>query len=137
MRAAMLGLGVVGLVLASCGRVPSPSPSGPRAQGRYAGIGTFDAGRLWAQTTGAPSAPDPASARLDDDEHIIVVIDTHTGEVRQCGDHSGFCVTMNPWAAEGARVLLPAKLGKHGSDLDAEAAAEAEKSEKGSKAPAK
>lgn len=138
MRAAIFGLAIVGVMLSSCNKWEAgPSPSGPRGQGRFAGIGVFDAGRLWSQTAGAPSGQDPAAARLDDDEHIIVVIDTHSGEVRQCGDHSGFCVTMNPWAAGGSPTLLPAKLSKHGSDLDAEAAAEEEKSNKANKVSAK
>ena len=74
--------------------------------------------------TGSAAARDPAAAKLQDDEHIIVVMDSHTGEVRQCGDHSGYCVAMNPWSGDGARMRLPVKLAKHGADLDAEAAAD-------------
>jgi hypothetical protein len=71
--------------------------------------------------TGSAAATDPAAAKLEDDEHIIVVMDSHTGEVRQCGDHSGYCVAMNPWAGDGSRMRLPVKLTKHAADLDAEA----------------
>jgi len=64
---------------------------------------------------------DPAAATIADDEHVIVVIDSHTGEVRQCGDHSGYCVAMNPWNGAGSGVpALPAKLVKHAADLAAE-----------------
>src|SRR4051794_39022209 len=82
-----------------------------KSPGRYAGIGTFDAGRLWEQMAGAAAAKDPNTARLADDEHVIVVLDSHTGEVRQCGDHSGVCVAMNPWS--GAPLVAPVNLGNH------------------------
>ncbi|MEO6360922.1 MAG: hypothetical protein ABIO43_10160 [Sphingomicrobium sp.] len=68
-------------------------------------------------------------AKLEDDENVIVVIDSQTGEVRQCGDHSGFCVTMTPWAAQGPRTAAPVKLKKHAADLDAEDQAKAEGSD--------
>jgi uncharacterized lipoprotein NlpE involved in copper resistance len=89
--------------------------------GRYAGIGTFEAGRLWEQMAGAPASQDPKAATLKDDEHVIVVIDSHTGEVRQCGDHSGVCVTTNPWSKSS--IAAPVKLTKNAADLDAEAEA--------------
>lgn len=63
---------------------------------------------------------DTALAKLQDDEHVIVVIDSHTGEVRQCGDHSGYCVSMNPWGGQASGAMLPVKLSKHAADLDAE-----------------
>ena len=94
--------------------------AGPKSPGRYAGIGTFDAGRMWSRMTGANSQ-DPATAKLADDEHIIVVLDSHTGEVRECGDHSGYCVSMNPWGGSGAPAGLPVKLNKHAAELEAEA----------------
>lgn len=118
MRFALLGVSL--MVLAGCNQSPAPSGSGPKSPGRFAGIGVFEAGRLWGQMAGSPAAKDATSAKLQDDEHIIVVMDSHTGEVRQCGDHSGFCVSMNPWAGEGSRMLLPVKLNKHAADLAAE-----------------
>jgi len=121
----MIGVMMFGLVLSGCSREGAMSGPGPKSQGRYAGIGTFDAGRLWAQMAEAASPSDATTAKLEDDEHVIVVVDSHTGEVRQCGDHSGFCVTMNPWAAQGARTAAPVKLKKHAADLDAEAEASA------------
>ena|SRR5438128_659854 len=97
------------------------APAGPRSPGRYAGIGTFDAGRLWQQMKGTLNSQDAAAAKLADDEHVIVVLDSHTGEIRQCGDHSGFCVAMNPWAAGGTPEATPVRLTKHAAELDAEA----------------
>lgn len=127
MRLRLAGLLLTGCVLAGCNAESATAPSGPKSPGRYAGIGTFDAGRLWAEM--AATAPtDPAAARLEDDEHVIVVVDSHTGEVRQCGDHSGFCVSMNPWSG-GAPAAAPVKLRKHAADLDAEDTATVEQVE--------
>lgn len=106
--------------LDGCNQHEAPSSAGPKSPGRYAGIGTFDAGRLWQQMKGAPTTQDSAAAKLADDEHVIVVLDSHTGEVRQCGDHSGYCVSMNPWAANGSGASVPVNLAKHAADLDAE-----------------
>ncbi len=64
-----------------------------------------------------------------DDGQVIVVIDRQTGEVRQCGNRSGFCVAMNPWKGTGRdrTPRLPAQLNKHAADLvnDSEAQNEA------------
>lgn len=125
MRAEVLSLLAIGL-LAGCDRNPSASTPGPKSPGRYAGIGMFDAGRLWAQMARGPTSNDAAAARIDDDEHIIVVIDSHTGEVRQCGDHSGVCVAMNPWSTTAAVASLPVKLTKHATDLARDDKTEAE-----------
>jgi hypothetical protein len=86
--------------------------------------------------TGSSSNSDPALAKLQDDEHVIVVMDSHTGEVRQCGDHSGHCVSMNPWTSEGGQASLPVKLGKHAADLDAENNAAANDTVTNAEAPA-
>jgi hypothetical protein len=37
---------------------------------------------MWAEMPRPTAKADPAAARLEDDEHIIVVVDRHTGEVR-------------------------------------------------------
>lgn len=105
--------------LGGCGNQNAAS-TGPRSPGRYAGIGTFEAGRLWQEAKDGPASKDSSAARLADDEHVIVVLDSHTGEVRQCGDHSGFCVAMNPWQASAVTTVTPVKLSKHAADLDAE-----------------
>jgi hypothetical protein len=108
------------------------SGPGPKSQGRYAGIGTYDPGRLWSQMAGIADPSDAAAAKLDDDDHIIVVVDSHTGEVRQCGNYSGVCVAMNPWAGEGSRSATPVKLKKHAADLATEDQANVEEAERAS-----
>jgi hypothetical protein len=120
MRISALTLLVTGCLLSGCGQQGAVSGPGPKSQGRYAGIGTYDAGRLWGQMAGAEASADPAAAKLEDDEHIIVVVDSHTGEVRQCGDYSGICVAMHPWGGQVPRSGTPVKLRKHAADLAAE-----------------
>jgi hypothetical protein len=115
MRIATFGVTGIALLVSACGEPIAASPDGSAKQGRFAGIGVFEAGPLWAQMTTSPAPADPAAAKIADDEHVIVVIDSHTGEVRQCGDHSGHCVAMNPW--KGAPETLPVKLAKHASDV--------------------
>jgi hypothetical protein len=137
MRIATFGLMATSIALSGCGQREGVGGAGPKSQGRYSGIGTFEAGRLWREMTHPAVQSDPAAARLDDDEQIIVVIDSHTGEVRQCGNHSGFCVTTNPWAGSGAPSGTPVKLSKHASDLDAEASAETAESATNEAAPAR
>ncbi len=125
MRAMLAGLVAMGLLLSGCNKPSDVNSAGPKSQGRFAGIGVFDAGRLWAEMSVSSSTTDPATAKIADDEHVIVVLDSHTGEVRQCGDYSGYCVAMNPWS--GSLTRLPVKLTKHASDLAAEDQAEIEK----------
>jgi len=123
MRAHLAILLLAAASLAACNNGAATNELGPmaRSPGRYAGIGTFDAGPMWKQIAGAPNAEDAATAKLADDEHIIIVLDSHTGEVRQCGDHSGVCVAMNPWSGRGAPLTAPSRLTKHSADLYAEA----------------
>jgi len=122
MRAVLI-MPMFAVALAACDRQDAANGMESKSPGRYAGIGTFDAGRLWEQMSGAPKSQDPEAATTADDEHIIVVLDSHTGEVRQCGDHSGVCVAMNPWAGKGV-ITAPTGLAKHAADLDAEADAQ-------------
>jgi hypothetical protein len=120
MRAVSIAILVLGLALGGCNKADEAEyGTNPKPQGRYAGIGTFEAGRMWNQAAGAVAPKDPATAKLEDDEHVIVVIDTRTGEVRQCGDHSGVCVAMNPWTSAGG-LTAPVALKKHAAELDAE-----------------
>ena len=107
------------LVLTGCDQHESSS-AGPKSPGRYAGIGTLDAGRLWQEMKGASTQQEKSAASLADDEHVIVVLDSHTGEIRQCGDHTGFCVAMNPWTGSARAVATPVTLAQHAADLAAQ-----------------
>jgi hypothetical protein len=102
---------------------PASNLFGSSARGRYLGVAVYSPGRMWEQVarTGAPT--DAAVSTLKDDEQVIVVVDSATGELRQCGNLSGFCTTMNPWSKPAAAV--PTALLKHAQQLDDEAAAQA------------
>lgn len=89
-------------------------------RGRYSGIGTYPADRLWEQRKVENTSQESDRAALADDAQIIVVVDTQTGEVRQCGNNSGLCVRMSPWAKDAVSQALPAALKKHAADLKAE-----------------
>jgi hypothetical protein len=119
MRRSVYVFAVAGSILSACNRHDEAAAPGPKSPGRYAGIGTFEAGRLWREMAAAPTSNEPAAASLNDDEHVIVVLDSHTGEVRQCGDHSGYCVAMNPWTAPGA-TSVPVRLKKHVAEAPAD-----------------
>jgi hypothetical protein len=98
----------------------------PARHGRYAGIGVFEAGTLWSKMTGPNRAAAPQAATTADDEHIIVVIDSDSGDVRECGDLSGYCTTMNPWTlAIAPQQRAPVPLSAHAADLVREAEANA------------
>jgi hypothetical protein len=117
--------------LTACKQEPAPADNEIGGTldggGRYSGVGIYQADSLWNEIEGVQATNDAQAARLDDDNQIIVVIDRNTGEVRQCGNHSGFCIAMNPWRAKGddKTPRLPAQLRKHSSDLvnESEAAA--------------
>ncbi|MEO8142225.1 MAG: hypothetical protein ABI617_06165 [Sphingomicrobium sp.] len=117
---ALVGLAALPL-LAGCDQVsPSSGGSLQEGRGRYAGIGIYEVGRLWSQVKVDPTAQAEGRASLADDEHVIVVVDNRTGEVRQCGDHSGICVAMNPWSGGSSATPLPVELTKDAAQLDAE-----------------
>ena len=116
MRAAMTGIAAV-LALGGCSAPASSSP-GTEAHGRYAGIGAYSPGELWSRMAPAQAQAAPDGATIADDEHIIVVVDNQTGEVRECGDYSGVCVSMNPWTRAIAREhASPVKLRQHLSEV--------------------
>jgi len=85
---------------------------------------------MWRQIARPAPAANAASATLRDDEQVIVMLDSNTGELRQCGNLSGFCTAMTPWAnALPAAAHAPAALVKHAEQLDQE---EAERAQQGS-----
>jgi hypothetical protein len=87
--------------------------------GHYVGVGIYNPGAPWAKLADAPDTADPASARTADDQAIIVVVDSDTGEVRACGDLSGYCIGMNPWKhALVATQVTPVALRDHPADSE-------------------
>ena len=122
------------LTLAGCTKKAEETmaPGGaPQGRGRFVGVGIYAPSRLWEQLAAEPAADgarpaptDPAAATLKNDSEIIVVLDSSTGQLRQCGNLSGVCISMRPWAKAGP---APARLLKHEADLQREAeAAEAQ-----------
>jgi hypothetical protein len=115
----MRGAAIAGLIaalgLSGCQKLGDGPMGGGHAHGRYAGVGLYPADRMWAQVVGAEASKDPAAAKLDDDQEIIVVLDSQTCELRQCGNFSGYCVRMNPWAKPAGAT--PVALGKHAAQL--------------------
>lgn len=79
--------------------------------GRYVGIGTYSPSGLWSRIVGTPAPEDKTIATAADDDQIIIVVDTKTGEIRQCGNMSGHCIGMNPWTkALAAEQQIPVAL---------------------------
>jgi len=111
---------ILGLAVAGCSAPTEPTPS-MAAHGRYVGIGVYQAGALWAKMALSGAAKDPSRATTQDDEHIIVVVDSQTGEVRECGDYSGLCASLSPWTqAIATPQKAPVTLTKHLADLAGE-----------------
>ena len=59
----------------------------------------------------AAEQKDPRAAKTIDDQAVFVVVDSATGEIRACGDLTGYCIGMNPWkkpltAAQQVPILL-------------------------------
>jgi hypothetical protein len=102
-------------VLGGCDRgPPEQAPHGP-GQGRYLGVGIYDAGTLWQEQANAEPPKDPKAATLADDSEIVVVVDSATGEIRQCGNFSGRCLSLNPW--RGSAAAAPAAFVRHAADV--------------------
>jgi hypothetical protein len=119
MRLFGLGLFIVAAAcLSGCGREPATGPAGHHG-GRYLGIGVYQAGALWSRMVAANRPANAPAATVADDEQVIVVVDTNSGEIRQCGNFSGHCIGMNPWAnALGQGQAAPVHLNTHAADLD-------------------
>jgi hypothetical protein len=115
MRRIVLGIPIlVAFSLSACDNGMRAGPGGGRHGGRYLGIGTYPPGRLWAEQSGVPRPADAHAATIADDEQIIVVVDSNTGEVRQCGNLSGRCIAANPWSGTPA----PVALARHAADVE-------------------
>ena len=126
------GLVVAAAALSGCGEKANVDEDGASARhGRYLGIGIFPASDLWSHMAEGDAPKDAAAASTADDDHIIVVVDSVSGEVRECGDFSGRCVSMNPWTkAIAASQAAPVTLTKHAAQIAKEAEEQAARREK-------
>ena len=95
MRACLVVLTASAAIAAGC--TAKEETATVSAEGRYQGIGVYTAGSGWARIAAPPPQEGSRAATLADDDNVIVVADSQTGEVRQCGDLSGYCITLNPW----------------------------------------
>ena len=113
---------VAALSLSACQKAREAPAAGVSPRARYVGVGIYMPGDLWRHLARPQptTAPDPAAATLADDEQVIVVLDSATGEVRQCGNLSGHCVGLNPWSTTASTQSAPAPLLKHAQDLQRE-----------------
>ena len=126
MQRSVVVVSIASLCLLGCKMPSSGTDAGAVSHGRYLGVGIYPAGQMWSQIVNAGAPKDPAAARANDDEQVIVVVDSNTGELRQCGNLTGRCVGMNPWARPLAPAqLAPVPLAKHADQLAQEAAAAA------------
>lgn len=109
--------------LPGCGQQPAHNAIEPSEHhGRFLGIGVYPASDLWQHLAARDRSTDPHAATLADDTQLIVVVDSNSGEIRQCGNMSGHCIGINPWAAAlGQGRAAPVTLDAHQSDLDSEA----------------
>jgi hypothetical protein len=97
--------------------------AGPRqtVHGRYAGVGIYMADRTWTKMSAADKPGDKTAATVADDQTVIVVIDSDTGEMRQCGNMSGYCTGMNPWARQlGKPQTAPVSVSEHAPEKTAD-----------------
>ncbi len=118
----IFGVIAAALSLCGCNRPGNGESAGVAHHGRYVGVGIYPAGQMWSQMVVNNAPKDPASAKPNDDEQVIVVVDSNTGELRQCGELTGYCVGMNPWAKPLiASQVAPIPLAKHAEQLSHEA----------------
>lgn len=126
---AVVALAALAAGMAGCQPKGTGDGGSPETHGRFAGIGVYPAGSAWSRIAVSGQPGDVAAARTIDDEHVIVVVDSHTGEVRQCGNLSGYCIGMNPWSKGlGSAQSQPVPVTAHaqtGVSSDSAAASDA------------
>ncbi len=107
---------VAGLALSSCNKPAGADDdqASPHGHGHYSGVGLYGPSKQWTRFISNQQTKDPRAAQPIDDQIIIVVQDTATGEVRACGDLTGYCIGMNPWrTALVSAQIAPIKLTEH------------------------
>ena len=111
----------VGLSLAACSKKATDDLGasdqpwfGGDQHGRFVGVGIYNPSDEWAHLVANQSAKDSQTAKPIDDQVIIVVEDSVTGEVRAFGDLTGYCIGTNPWkTALVSSQITPVKLTQH------------------------
>lgn len=123
MRRLIIGGAAAALLLSACVKSAGDVSSGPPRHGRFVGVGIYPAGQMWSQVVVSSAPKDASASKASDDEQIIVVVDSATGELRQCGNLTGYCVRMNPWTKPlASSQVAPVPLVKHADQLAQEAA---------------
>ncbi|HEY2662093.1 MAG TPA: hypothetical protein VGI79_20405 [Caulobacteraceae bacterium] len=107
-------IALAGLTLGGCKRLSDSAAELGDHHGRYSSVGIYGPSRQWTKLAVVQQAKDPQTAQLIDDQVIIVVQNSATGEVRACGDLTGYCIGMNPWkTALVSAQIAPLKLTEH------------------------
>jgi hypothetical protein len=112
------------LCLVACIKHPAErAGANPAHHGRYVGIGIYGPGVPWTRMVAAQKAKQTPAAVPIDDQAILVVTDSDTGEIRACGDLTGYCIGMNPWnKALVPSQIAPISLTEHVKPPEADAA---------------
>jgi hypothetical protein len=124
MKRACIVIAALGAIALSGCKKPDAAPASSEAAAedpwwtgqaaRYQGVGLYAPDRLWTKMAAVATPKDAAAALVADDSQVIVVVDSRTGEIRQCGNRSGACVAMNPWDRKLVQPLLtPVALTEH------------------------
>ncbi len=112
------------LSIGACKKSDWSPVSNASQHGRYLGVGIYGPGKPWTRLVADQKPKSDSVAQPIDDQAIIVVTDSTTGEVRACGDLSGACVGMNPWRANLANgQLSPVRLTGHEKAVELDDAA--------------
>lgn len=120
MKALPILAGMTAMALAGCHKLEDADGSRTARPGRYNGVGIYQADRAWTHMSAADKPDGKARATVADDRAVIVVVDSRTGELRQCGNLSGYCIGMNPWERPlGRDRILPVELSEHANDAAA------------------
>ena len=100
--------------LAACKPYGWASPLSTAQHGRYLGVGLYSPGKQWTHLVANQKPGSDAVARSIDDQVIFVVADSQTGELRACGDLTGYCIGMSPWKkALTTSQIAPINLTQH------------------------
>lgn len=112
----LLAIGIGAAGLAGCrGGGASVWPLAGDGRGRYVGVGIYTPTAQWRALIGNRQPSSPVGAQRQDDQVILVTADSMTGELRACGDLSGYCIGLNPWKQQlGAQQTAPVPVSAHG-----------------------